>query len=154
MYLQGLKWMRKMQEWKKRRLLRPDQRVVGAHPSVSLQTFFQGLLGQGTLCQCLGTGSRTELTFFPLYTTKIVLEERLLLQRLFRDWTPAANNIFLSVIAVQKKKKIQKEIWKSAVRSQWGQEMEMDGWTLCDCYRQLWFSKICWAAALLVWEIH
>lgn len=84
--------------------------------------------------------------FFLLSATKRVLERRLLLLHLFGDWTPAANNIFLSVIAVKKKKNPEGNL-KS-------QEMEMNGWTLWDCYRQLWFSELCWAAALLAWEIH
>lgn len=94
-----------MQERKKYQLLRPEQKVVGAHPSTSLHSLSGAA---GSLCPCLGTASRAELIFFPLYTTNIVLEERLLLQHLFGDWTPAANNIFLSIIAVQKKKKKKK----------------------------------------------
>jgi len=44
-----------------------------------------GVLGQETPCPCLRTASRTELIFFPLYATKIVLEERVLLLCLFKD---------------------------------------------------------------------
>lgn len=54
--------------------------------STSIHVTADSLSGAaGSLCPCLGTVLRAELIFFALYTTKIVLEERFLLQHLFGD---------------------------------------------------------------------
>lgn len=131
-----------------------DLAPLGAHPLISLQ-ILSGAAGPRTPYPCLRTMLRTEFPFYSVHYQNIP-GKKALSAMTFWDWTPATNNIFLSIIAVKIifKEMVQKEIWKSAVRNQWNQEMEMDGWTLWDCYRQLWFSEICWVAVLLAWEIH
>lgn len=90
-------------EWRKCRSRRHsscwDLTPLGAHPLMSLQTLSREWLGQGHLV--LVSGHCWGQSFhFTLYTTKIFLGKTLCLQWLW-DWTLAANNIFLSIIAVK-----------------------------------------------------
>lgn len=64
-----------MEEWIECQLLRPDQKAVRGHTTKSLQTLAMAA-GSGDTMSVSVDNIRTELLFFLLYTTKIVLEER------------------------------------------------------------------------------